>query len=530
MRGPTRRRIVSAGVGLGALAATSPLAFAHTRPQPGPEDVVLETPSGKLSGKTWGNVASFKGVPYAATVIGQRFRAARAYRPWAGIRDAAHVGPKCPQDSGAGPSPLADYRTLEFVSEDCLTLNVWALQPFDRKRPVMVWLHGGGYEGGGSGSANWYDGEALARRDVVVVTITHRLNVFGYLHLADVAPQMAADANVGQTDIVLALNWIRNNIAAFGGDPGCVTLFGASGGARKACVLAAMPEAKGLFHRIISQSGAVLRAQTREEGAANARAFLKQLEIEPANAAKLAELPANKLVAAREAMFVSASAVSFGPVVDGTVLTAHPSDPGPPDAAAGIQLLIGNTGTETTLLMPEEENFRLSEAALRTKLAAHMPADRVAAAVDALRAEEGALSPSDVFFLITSDLRMRNRAIEQATRKLDQPAAVYMYVTEWKTPIDGGKWRSPHVVDLPLVFDNVRLAPSMLGYDEDDRAKAMASKMSDAWIAFARTGNPGTAALPHWPRYDTATRATMRFDDECRIINDPHRGLRKILA
>lgn len=397
----------------------------------------------------------------------------------------------------------------------------------------MVWLHGGGFEGGGSGSSNWYDGSNLVERgDVVIVTVTHRLNVFGYLHLADVAPQIKADANVGQTDIVMALKWIQQNIGAFGGDPECVTLFGASGGGRKGGVLMAMPEARGLFHRVAAQSGAIIRVQSREEAAENAHAFLKQLNIAPADAAALERLPAETLVAAREALFVSAPRVSFAPVLDGATLPVHPFDPAPPPEAAAIPLLIGCTGTETTLLMPQDENFRLDEATLRRKLEAHMPPEKVVLAVEALRAEEGALSPTDVFFRITSDMRVRNRSIEQATRKAAQAAPVYMYVTEWKTPIDGGKWRSPHLVDLPLIFDNVSLAPSMLGYTYEygDGAQTMADRMADAWIAFARTGNPSTGALPVWPRYDEAGRATMRFDNESRIVNDPHRDLRKVIG
>lgn len=530
----TRRGILQAGLASSAMLAMARSAAANMRPQPAPSDIIIDTPSGKLRGKSGIGSSWFLGVPYAGSIAGRRFRAAEPFAPWAGVRDAVYPAPMCPQDSDKGPALLASYKTPGEMLEDCLTLNIWTPDPSPAlKRPVMVWLHGGGFEGGGSGSSSWYDGANLARRgDIVIVTVTHRLNVFGYLHLADIAPQIKADANVGQTDIVMALKWLRKNIEAFGGDPGAVTLFGASGGGRKGTVLMAMPEARGLFHRIIAQSGPILRAQTREEAAENARAFLKQLNIAPADAAALEQLPAKTLVAAREALFASSPKVSFAPVVDGATLPVHPCDPAPPPEAAGIPLLIGCTATETTLLMPQEENFRLDEAAMRKKLETHMPPALVAPAVDALRAEEGAIGPSDVFFRITSDLRMRNRAIEQATRKATQAAPVYMYVTEWKTPVDGGKWRSPHVVDLPLVFDNVGLAPSMLGYayEYGDGAQTMADRMADAWIAFARTGNPATNALPAWPRYDEATRATMRFDNECRVVNDPHRDLRKVIA
>lgn len=527
----TRRRVLGTAVAAAALGVVSPLASAHMKPQPSPDDIVIDTPSGKLRGKEL-SASWFLGVPYAGSIAARRFRAAAPMAPWAGIRDAIYSGPQCPQDSDIGAGLLSSYKTPGEMLEDCLTLNIWTPDASTaRKRPVMVWLHGGGFEGGGSGSSSWYDGERLALSgDVVVVTVTHRLNVFGYLHLADVAPQVKADANVGQTDIIAALKWIRQNIEAFGGDPACVTLFGASGGGYKGSILMAMPEARGLFHRVIAQSGPFLRTQTRAEAASNARALLKQLNIAPVDAAALQQLSASVLVAAREGLFASAPQVSFKPVVDGTTLPAQPFDPEPPAEASAIPLLIGCTGTETTLLMPDDENFRLDEAAMRKKLEAHVPPGRVAAAVDALRAEEGTLSPSDVFFRITSDQRMRHRSIEQATRKSAQAAPVYMYVTEWKTPVDAGKWRSPHLVDLPLIFNNVRRAASMLGEDTDGRAQGMANKMVDAWTAFARTGDPNTEKLPRWPRYDATTGATMCFGDESRVINNPHGELRKIIA
>jgi para-nitrobenzyl esterase len=521
----TRRHLLQGSAGAAALGMVS-AARAITPPR----EVTIDTPSGRLRGKASG-AAWFLGVPYAASIAGRRFQAAVPLVPWTGVRDAVYPAPKCPQDSDTGPSLLTSYRTPGEALEDCLTLNIWTPDPSPRrKRPVMVWLHGGAFEGGGSGSSNWYDGERLCLRgDIVVVTVTHRLNVFGYMHLGDVAPQLTVDANVGQTDLVQALQWIRANIEAFGGDPASITLFGASGGARKASVLMAMPAARGLFQRVIAQSGPILRAQTREEAAVNARAFLKELNLAPNEAESLKKLSPEALVAARERLFTSAPEVSFAPVVDGLTLTAHPTDPAPPAEAAAIPMLIGCTGTETTLLMPAEENFRLDEATMRKKLEAHIPPERVVGVVDALRAEEGVLSPSDVFFRITSDLRMRNRSIEQASRKAAQAAPVYMYVTEWQTPVDGGKWRSPHVVDLPLIFNNVQLAPSMLGDDLDRRAQAMANKMSEAWTNFARTGDPNTASLPHWRRYDTVKRATMRFDIESRVIDDPHGAVRALL-
>ncbi len=532
MRHLSRRNALRLGITGATLAATTRPLMANMRPMPAPPLYpVVETTAGKLRGAWDGYVTSFRGVPYAWQPV--RFRAPAPFPPWTGVREALTWGPQCPQDSNTGTGLLASYKTPGPMDENCLTLNIWTPEATaSRKRPVMVWLHGGGFEGGGSGSANWYDGTRLASRgDVVVVTITHRLNVFGYLYLGDLGDLggagIGADANVGQRDIIAALQWIQDTIEVFGGDPACVTLFGASGGGKKIGTLMAMPEAKGLFHRAIVQSGATLRAATREEATQSAGAFLKQLGLAPGDAAKLATIPAPTLVAAREALFAT-PAVSFGPVIDDASLPAHPFDPVAPAQSAAIPLLIGTAGAETTLLLPDEENFHLDEPTLRAKLASFGPPARVEALIEAARAEEPDATASDIFFQITSDARSRLRAIAQAERKAAQPAPVYMYVTEWRTPVDGGKWRSPHVGDLPLVFDNIDLAPSMVGTGED--ARMMAATMSSSWIAFARSGDPSTPQLPHWPRYDTATRATMRFDTQSRIVNDPHARLRALLS
>lgn len=316
---PSRRGILRAGAAGLALAAVARPLTAHIRPMPGlPFYPIVEASYGKLMGATMKgeSIVSFRGVPYAGGTAGRRFRAPPPLVPWAGIREALVWGPQCPQDSNTGTGLLSSYTTPGAHDENCLTLNVWTPDPSrSRKRPVMVWFHGGAFEGGGSGSSSWYDGTRLAKRgDVVVVTVTHRLNVFGYLYLGDLGKRLGAVANPGMLDLVAALKWIQDNIEAFGGDPGSVTLFGASGGGRKAATLMAMPEAKGLFHRVIAQSGSILRAATRTEATESALALLKQLNLKPAEVAKLVDLPAATLVAAREAMFASQPKVSYQPL------------------------------------------------------------------------------------------------------------------------------------------------------------------------------------------------------------------------
>lgn len=417
------------------------------------------------------------------------------------------------------------------MSEDCLTLNIWTPEPrASAKRPVMVWFHGGGFEGGGSGSANWYEGARLsAGGNVVVVNVTHRLNVFGFLYLSELGGEsIDAESNVGMLDAVAALRWVQNNIAQFGGDPNRVTVFGASGGAGKVAVLMSMPEAEGLFHRAIMQSGAPLRLETKEEATHSARALLDQLQRMGQDIARLETIDASTLIAARRAI-ADAEGASFRPVVDGKTMTAHPFDGAPPAYGARIPLMIGFTGTETTLLLADEENFSLDETTLRTKLAEYIREDKVETAIEALDQSDPGLTPSEKFFRLTTDNWYLVPTTVAATLKsAEGTSPVHMYMTEWRTPVDGGRWRSPHLVDLPFIFDNVALAPSMVG--EGPAQQLMAAKMSASWAAFAHTGNPNIPNIPEWPSYDPTLRRVMVFDNENRVVFDPLDVVRQVLS
>lgn len=517
-----RRAFIQFGAAAAASLYASP-ALSQTEP-------VVETTTGRIRGAFIRGVGVFKGVPYGGPTKSRRFQPPIKPVAWSGIRDALEFGPQCPQDGNIGQGIFSSLRTPGAMDEDCLVLNIWTPEPRRRrKRPVMVWLHGGGFEGGGSGSSTWYDATRLVQRgDIVVVTVTHRLNVFGYLYLAELGGEhLNAANNVGMLDLVAALDWVRENIEGFGGDPRAVAIFGASGGGGKVGTLMAMPAAKGLFHRAIVQSGPALRMSTPDAATASTRALLAQLQLAAEDIHRLGDWPAGELVRAREILFATPS-VSYRPVVDGLSLPTHPFDPSAPALSINVPLMIGFAGTETTVFLGSEDNFSLTEATLRTKLSGVIPAARVEELIALHRQNEPDSTPSEIFFRLTTDLRNRVPSVQEAERKSIQKAgAVYMYVTEWRTPVDGGKWRSPHLVDLPLVFDNVDRAGSMVG--SDPSAREMAIKMSSAWIAFARAGDPNTGSLPHWPRYAVTERATMLFDNMCRVTNDPHGALRKSL-
>jgi para-nitrobenzyl esterase len=511
-------------------ALVSPFAralLAQIGPSEGP---MVETKSGIVRGASAGGVLAFKGIHYGASTEGaMRFMPPASPKPWTGIFDAFQYGTMAPQNLSAATGSdiriaMGDIFGPGGVGEDCLVLNVWTAIS-DGKRPVMVWLHGGGYTGGSDGAPT-YDGTNLARkRDVVVVGINHRLNVFGYLYLGELGGEKYADSgNVGMLDCVLALEWVRDNIARFGGDPNNVTIFGESGGGGKVSVLMAMPPAKGLFHKAIVESGSMLRVSTREEADAAARKFLAKLNVAADRVDDLQKVPMNDMLAALKAM-AGPNSIRLGPVVDGRSLPRNPFDPDAPAQSASVPMLIGTNGTETTALLgiADASLFSLNEADMRTKLKAylHLADDsQLDSLIVTYKRSRPNATPSDIYFAVTTDRMMRMNAITQAERKAAQHAAsAYMYIFAWQSPVLGGKLRSPHGIELAFVFDNTDKTTGMNGTGAD--LQPLADKVSSAWAAFARTGNPNTTSLPHWPAYDAKSRATMIFNDECKVMNDP---------
>ena len=497
----------------------------------------VETTSGAVRGRRVRDVDVYKGIPYGAPTGGAaRFTPPTPAAPWAGTRDCAAYGPSCPQPDRGGIEGIESLDEPPAMSEDCLVLNVWTPGPAapGAARPVMVWFHGGGFSAF-SGSSPLYDGTALCRRgDVVIVTVNHRINVFGYLHLAELGGEAFADSgNAGMLDLVLALRWVRDNIERFGGDPGNVTIFGESGGGAKVSVMMGMPEAAGLFHRAVAQSGTHLHAWSPERATANARRVLDALGLGDDQVDRLREVPVDDLVAAHlKAAARRGGRVSYSPVADGRALPREPWKPDAPACSADVPLLISSTRTETTLTVggADPSLFSLADdAAVVDKLHRWLPEGAAPAVVAGFRAIHGEVSSSELFFLITSDLYARGPGWAQADRKSAQAGApVWHCELTWDTPVARGKWMSPHTLDLPLVFDNVGTVRSFAG--RSDAAFTVSNQMAESWLAFARHGDPANDAVPAWPAYTAEAPTTMLFDVEPRLAADWRRDERDVLA
>jgi para-nitrobenzyl esterase len=487
---------------------------------------IVATSNGPVRGYREAGLEVFKGLRYGAAPVGAaRFKPPARPAAWTETTDAAAYGAPAIQ-SGLAPgerrSSPADPPAPDepASSEDCLFLNVWTPGLDAQARPVMVWLHGGGFANG-SGGAAMYDGAALARKgEVVTITVNHRLNVFGYLHLGEVFGADYAQSGVaGMLDIVQALEWVRDNIAALGGDPGNVTIFGESGGGWKVSLLMAMPGARGLFHKAVIQSGPGLTGKPIAAADKVARQLLDDLKV---------KTPADLAALSTEAISLASVKVPgevmrlYTPVVDGTAL---PRDPFEPDASplnADVPVLIGTNKDESTLFMLGHPKFGAFDEADLSKHAASAAKDKAEPLVAALRAAYPDYSPTHLASGVGTAVGMWAGSLKLAERKAAQQAApVWMYMLTWETPVAKGRLRSPHALEIPLVFDNVEKARSFVG--RGDEPQAVADQMSAAWLAFAHTGDPG------WPAYDTKTRTTKLFDVESRIVNDPLPDVRKVL-
>lgn len=494
-------------------------------------DAIADTSAGRVRGLVVNGVNVFKGIPYGAPTGGRnRFMPPRKPVAWTGTRDALAFGPTAPQTGDNSGTTSAGAPA--FKSEDCLVLNVYTPGLKDgRKRPVMVWLHGGGFSSG-SGSGRILDGSSLARaQDVVVVTINHRLNVFGYTYVGDaMGADFALSGSAGLLDIVASLEWVRDNIDRFGGDPNLVTIFGQSGGGRKVATLMSMPSAKGLFHRAVIESGAVLRLTARADAVRYTELLLTELGLKAGQVDALQRVPMERLLEADGSVQKKLASREPGgtansPMVDGISIPGHPWDPAGPALSANIPLLVGYARTEETLYdRPTPEKLALDEAGLRERVSRRIGGDPTRA-IEAFRAAHPDATPWDLWILIATDHPRGTYARELAKRKADQRGApVFAYRFDWETPEGGGHMRSPHTIEIPFVFNNIPLAGALIS--KMPEAVNLAERTSAAWAAFARTGDPNTPTLPRWTAYSATARETMLFNNECRVVSDPDRGAR----
>ena len=501
----------------------------------GSREPVVETATGKVRGTARDGVYAFKGIPYGADTGGaHRFQPARAVTPWTGVRDALDYGPRAPQNERPSTLPhLAWIRDTRPFSEECLVLNVYTGSLDARaKRPVMVYVHGGGFSTGAS-SAPGLDGTQLARHgEVVLVSLNHRLNVFGHLQLP--GSRYADSGNVGLLDVVMALQWVRDNIAAFGGDAGNVTIFGQSGGASKVAVLMAMPAAQGLFHKAIIQSASsLLTMATPDAAERNAYYLLRELGLDRNRFAAIHDVPVGTLLKAMPAGIKAAGSIdNYRPVVDGRALTAHPFEPTAPALSRDVPMMIGWCETEARFAFSQApENLRLDATQARARVARFVgipegEAGKLMAAYAKGRPND---TPADIFALIHGDHMYRRSVTRAAELKSEQGGApAYLYLFNWKTPVLDGLLRTPHTICIPFAFGNVDIASGITGTGAD-RYRVQEQVMG-AWVAFARSGNPNHARLATWTPYSTTTRPTMVFDTESRLVNDPAREERLAFA
>jgi len=513
------------------------------------KDAIVATSAGRVAGYERNGIYTFKGIPYGDTTEGaNRFMPPAKPKPWTGVRSSRQFGYVSPQGPRAGWAN--DEEAFMFSwddgnqGEDCLRVNVWTAGLSDgKKRPVMVWLHGGGFTAGSGQELLSYDGENLARRgDVVVVTLNHRLNVLGYLNLAQYGDKYANSANVGMLDIVAALEWVRDNIAAFGGDPGTVTIFGQSGGGGKVSALMGMPAAKGLFHRAIVESGSMLKMGTQERSRQLAGLIVAELGLETSNIDKIQTLPYARLLEASTAVMRKnnprpaggvpnfrrmAQMLGFSPVIDEHVLPAHPFDPKASEISADVPMIVGTTLNEFVSAINHPEYEEMTEAEAAQKVESLFPG-KSASIIAAFRQRTPEAKPFDIWSHIAAST-VRENAIKQCSAKAALgKAPAYLYWFTWQTPILDGRPRAFHCAEIAFAFDNTERCEKMTGGGPD--ASALAAKVSDAWIHFARSGDPSHPGIPKWTAFTPETLPTMIFDNKTELVNNPDGGEQKSIA
>jgi para-nitrobenzyl esterase len=500
---------------------------------------VAQTTSGKLRGYILRGIHTYLGIPYGADTSGaNRFMPPQKPKPWTEVYPAVWWGNTAPQNMerryANTYASFVDHWNYDDVSEDCLKLNVWTPALADgKKRPVMVWLHGGGYTNGNAIEQDGYSGENFARTsDIVFVSINHRLGPLGYAHFGAAGSQFAASGNVGMLDCVAALEWVRDNIASFGGDPGNVTIMGQSGGGAKVCVLTAMPKAKGLFHKAVALSGAGLRGVEKEQAEQLASYVLKEAGLTYNDMEALQQMPwkqyyelaTRALTKFRTDMKITGFGGGFSPVVDGVFLPQHPYAGDPAPTAANVPMLICSTTNEFSPSRTDASLESIDMSGVKDKLKDRF-GDKAGDIVEAYAKTFPEKRPIEIWSMAMSN---RQNAVALADSKSQQPAPVYIAWFGWQPPLFDNRMRAFHCVDICFWYNNTDLMVTHTGGGA--RPRKLSEKMSNALANFMRTGNPNKAGLPDWPAYTKANGETMFLDDVPAVKMDPDREARKALA
>ncbi|MEM5516285.1 carboxylesterase family protein [Henriciella sp. AS95] len=491
-----------------------------------PPDVV-ETAQGRYQGVSLNGVQVFKGMRYGAATGGPlRFMPPRPAESFAGIQDALSWGDSAPQLT----SPLLGDMPQ---SEDCLRINVWTPAADNKRRPVLLWFHGGGWEAG-HGSGGIYDGTNMALRgDVVVCTINHRLNVFGYCDLSGIlGAEYAQSGNVGYLDLVAAMKWVQENISQFGGDPNNIMIYGQSGGGRKVSVCYAGTEAAGQFQKGVVQSGSHNMVQTAEQSSALTEALLKELSIAPGDALKLKDVPISQLSAAQRKV-IGAAGYRFEPNLDGISFTEHPFVPQAPRRTAQVPMMVGHTRTELANQLGRDERvYQMDDAGLRTRIERFFPPEDVDELIGTFRESNPDANPTELYFIMTSWRSYVLNATVMAEKRAELNGSenpTWMYNVTWHSPAENGRRYSQHTIDLPFMFDNVATSQHLTGPPSEE-TEYMTQAMAGAWLAFSANGNPNHSGIPDWPTYDLANRPVMHFEVPARVVNDPFRAEREFMS